>query len=194
MSFRTRSIRNTLMTRFGYARVSTVHQDFAAQVQALQAASCNEIIRERASGAKSDRPRLVDLLDMVGPGDSIVVVRLDRLARSVSQLIAIMQQIEARGVTFISLGDNIDTSTASGRLTFHIFAALAEFERNLIIERTKAGLDAARAAGRTGGRPLALTPSQVEKARQWIKDRTMTQQQAANALGVARSTLARALR
>lgn len=182
------------MTRFGYARVSTVHQDFAAQVQALQAASCNEIIRERASGAKSDRPRLVDLLDMVGPGDSIVVVRLDRLARSVSQLIAIMQQIEARGVTFISLGDNIDTSTASGRLTFHIFAALAEFERNLIIERTKAGLDAARAAGRTGGRPLALTPSQVEKARQWIKDRTMTQQQAANALGVARSTLARALR
>jgi Site-specific recombinases, DNA invertase Pin homologs len=136
----------------------------------------------------------MDLLNEVRSGDSIVVVRLDRLARSVSQLIAIVQQIEAHGVTLISLGDNIDTSSASGRLTFHIFAALAEFERNLIIERTKAGLDAARAAGRTGGRPPALKPSQVEEARKWIADRTMSQQQAARALGVARSTLARALR
>lgn len=182
------------MTRFGYARVSTAHQDFAGQIEALRAVPCDEIIRERASGAKTDRPRLLDLLNVVRSGDSIVVVRLDRLARSVSQLIAIVQQIEARGVTLISLGDKIDTSSASGRLIFHIFAALAEFERNLIIERTKAGLDAARAAGRTGGRPPALKPSQVEQARKWIEDRTMSQQQAARALGVARSTLARALR
>lgn len=182
------------MTRFGYARVSTSHQDFASQIDALRAVPCDEIIRERASGAKSDRPKLTDLLNEARSGDSIVVVRLDRLARSVSQLIALMQQIEARGITLVSLADNIDTSSASGKLTFHIFAALAEFERNLIVERTKAGLDAARAAGRTGGRPPALKPSQVEDARKWIESRTMSQQQAARALGVARSTLARALR
>lgn len=181
------------MTRFGYARVSTTHQDFASQVEALRAVPCDEIIRERASGAKVDRPRLTELLDEMRPGDSIVVVRLDRLARSVSQLINIVHQFEVRGVTLVSLGDNIDTSSASGKLIFHIFAALAEFERNLIIERTKAGLDAARAAGRTGGRPPALKPSQVEDARKWIAD-GMSQQRAARALGVARSTLVRALR
>ena len=111
-----------------------------------------------------------------------------------SQLIGIMQQLDARGAAFVSLSDRIDTSTAAGRLTFHIFAALAEFERGLIIERTRAGLDAARAAGRTGGRPPALNESQIEKAKKWIDNGHMTQKEAAAALGVARSTLSRALR
>ena len=182
------------MSLIGYARVSTDRQEFAAQLAALTAAGCDQIVREQASGAKSDRPQLSSILDTIGADDTLVVARLDRLARSVSQLIGIMQQLDARGAAFVSLSDRIDTSTAAGRLTFHIFAALAEFERGLIIERTRAGLDAARAAGRTGGRPPALNESQIEKAKKWIDNGHMTQKEAAAALGVARSTLSRALR
>lgn len=181
------------MNKIGYARVSTATQEFASQLSALRAAGCSEIVRETASGAKEDRAGLLQLLDSLNDGDALVVTRLDRLARSLRQLIELMQFFDARQISLISLADNIDTSTAAGKLTFHIFAALAEFERNLIRERTQAGLDAARAAGKTGGRPRALTIKQIEKAEKWIKDGVMTQQQAAAALGVARSTLSRAL-
>ena len=181
------------MPKIGYARISTTQQSHASQVEALRDAGCTIIVRETASGAKTERPRLADLMSDLSSGDTLVVVRLDRLARSLRHLIDLVQTLDDRGVALVSLNDQIDTTTASGKLIFHLFGAMAEFERNLIQERTQAGLEAARAAGRTGGRPHSLTDAQLEKARQWLKTKTMTQEEAAGALGVARSTLSRSL-
>src|SRR5659263_131198 len=149
----------------GYARVSTTDQDAALQVDALNAAGCYRVFVDTISGSLEHRPELEKLLDQIRPGDTLVVWRLDRLGRSIRHLIDQLQVLSARGVGFRSLQETIDTTSPGGRLVFHVFAALAEFERDLIRERTNAGLAAARARGRTGGRPSSLSPDQVKAAR-----------------------------
>src|SRR5947209_4396518 len=140
----------------GYARVSTEDQTLHLQVDALQSAGCTQIFRDTASGAKADRPGLTRALEHVREGDVLVVWRLDRLGRSLASLIELMTQLDGRGIGFKSLTEQIDTTTSGGKLIFHIFGALAEFERNLIHERTNAGLAASRARGRQGGRRKRL--------------------------------------
>lgn len=141
----------------GYARVSTETQDTALQIDALKAAGCERIYEESTSGANRERPELVKCLDALRDGDTLTVWRLDRLGRSLKDLVGIVSDLEERGVGFRSLSEAIDTGSAGGKLIFHVFAALAEFERSLIRERTRAGLQAARARGRMGGGPTAQT-------------------------------------
>ena len=141
----------------GYARVSTHDQTLNLQQDALQKAGCSKIFTDTASGAKTERIGLNEALNYVRKGDTLVVWRLDRLGRSLPHLITTMTDLEERGIGFKSLTENIDTTTSGGKLIFHIFGALAEFERNLIRERTQAGLTAARARGKKGGRPRSLT-------------------------------------
>jgi DNA invertase Pin-like site-specific DNA recombinase len=145
----------------GYARVSTHDQTLNLQQDALQKEGCTKIFTDTASGAKTERKGLDEALNYVRKGDTLVVWRLDRLGRSLPHLITTMTDLEERGIGFKSLTENIDTTTSGGKLIFHIFGALAEFERNLIRERTQAGLVAARARGKKGGRPKALTARQL---------------------------------
>jgi DNA invertase Pin-like site-specific DNA recombinase len=154
----------------GYARVSTHDQTLNLQQDALTKAGCTKIFTDTASGAKTERIGLEEALNYVRKGDTLVVWRLDRLGRSLPHLIATMTDLEERGIGFKSLTENIDTTTSGGKLIFHIFGALAEFERNLISERTLAGLAAARARGRQGGRPKALTPEQQRIAQALYDD------------------------
>jgi DNA invertase Pin-like site-specific DNA recombinase len=144
----------------GYARVSTYDQTLTLQQDALTKAGCSKIFTDTASGAKAERKGLAEALSYIRAGDTLVVWRLDRLGRSLRDLIATMTMLEERGIGFKSLTENIDTTTSGGKLIFHIFGALAEFERNLIRERTQAGLMAARTRGRKGGRPRALSAKQ----------------------------------
>ena len=148
----------------GYARVSTLEQD-ATFTDALQAAGCQRFFTETASGKLEHRPVLDAMLDQLRPGDTVAVWQLDRLGRSLRHLIDTVQALEAGGVAFRSLTESIDTSTPGGKLIFHVFGALAEFERDLIRERTMAGLAAARARGRSGGRPTVWTPEKLKVAR-----------------------------
>jgi DNA invertase Pin-like site-specific DNA recombinase len=145
----------------GYARVSTHDQTLNLQQDALEKAGCTKIFTDTASGAKTERKGLDQALTYVRKGDTLVVWRLDRLGRSLPHLITTMTDLEERGIGFKSLTENIDTTTSGGKLIFHIFGALAEFERNLIRERTQAGLTAAKARGKKGGRPQALTARQL---------------------------------
>ncbi len=149
----------------GHARVSTYEQTLNLQQDALHNAGCDRIFTDTASGAKTERKGLEEALRYVRTGDTLIVWRLDRLGRSLPHLITTLTGLEEGGIGFKSLTENIDTTTSGGKLIFHIFGALAEFERNLIRERTQAGLIAARARGRTGGRPKALTLKQVGIAR-----------------------------
>ncbi len=137
--------------KIGYARVSTKDQSFDLQLDALEKDGCGKIYRETASGAKDDRPALRELLDHLRPGDVLVVWKLDRLGRSLRHLVELVKILEERKAGLRSLNDPIDTTTAQGRLVFNLFGSLAEFERELIVERTRAGLSAARARGRLGG-------------------------------------------
>jgi DNA invertase Pin-like site-specific DNA recombinase len=148
--------------KIGYARVSTGDQNLDLQIDALTEAGCARIFQDVASGAKTARPGLDEALDYIRVGDTLVVWRLDRLGRSLSHLIKQVTELEEQGVGFQSLQEAIDTSTSGGKLIFHMFGALAEFERNLIRERTEAGLKAARARGRKGGRPKALDEKKTE--------------------------------
>jgi len=177
----------------GYARVSTQDQDPAYQLEALKQAGCERIFKEKASGAQRDRPELGAALDYMRKSDTLVVWRLDRLARSIKQLIETVEDLGERGIGFRSLTEAIDTTTSGGRLVFHIFAALAEFERQIIRERTMAGLEAARARGRTGGRPPALSESDLAAARALLRDPEITVSDVARRLGVVPSTLYRHL-
>lgn len=147
----------------GYARVSTNDQHLRMQEDALKAAGCDEIYHDIASGAKTARPGLEQALAYLRKGDSLVVWKLDRLGRSIQDLIQTVKALNQQGIGLISLRENIDTTTSGGKLIFHIFGALAEFERDLIRERTQAGLKAARARGRLGGRPPLLNEKQVTK-------------------------------
>ncbi len=179
----------------GYARVSTGDQNLDLQRDALLAAGCaaEQIFTDRLSGGKDERPGLAEALRYVREGDTLVVWRLDRLGRSLSHLIQTTSGLEQRGVGFKSLQEGIDTTTSGGKLVFHIFGALAEFERSLIRERTNAGLKAARARGRNGGRPKALTDHQLLMARTMLGAPDVSVQQVADHFGVARSTLYRLL-
>jgi hypothetical protein len=149
----------------GYARVSTIDQNLALQRDALNEAGCGKIFTEQLSGAVTDRPALRDALEFARSGDTLIVWKLDRLARSMKQLIETIEKLRLKNIGFRSLTEALDTTTAQGRLVFHMFGALAEFERSLIRERTQAGLAAARRIGRTGGRPPKLTDDDIEAAK-----------------------------
>ncbi len=178
----------------GYARVSTAVQDPALQLDALGVAGCWRVFTDYASGSREDRPELAAALDCLRPGDTLVVWRLDRLGRSLQHLIDTVTALQERGVGFRSVTESIDTTTAGGRLVFHLFGALAEFERQLIRDRTLAGLAAARARGRVGGRPRTMTPAKLRLARAMrAQDPPVSLGQIATELGLAKSTVARNL-
>lgn len=179
--------------RFGYARVSTLEQNEALQRDALNDAGCDRIFVDKASGKLENRPALDALLEQLRPGDTVVVWRLDRLGRSLRHLIETVGALEERDVAFRSLTENIDTSTPGGKLIFHLFGALAEFERDLIRERTMAGLAAARARGRRGGRPTVWTDEKLKIARQLHSAGELDVASIARSLGVSRASVYRAL-
>lgn len=178
--------------RVGYARVSTQDQKLDLQRQALQAAGCDLIFEDHISGTRAKRPGLDKVLAKLAPGVVVVVWRLDRLGRSLSHLVEVLKVIESKGAGFVSLNEAIDTTSASGRLVFHMMAALAEFERALIVERTQAGLAAAKARGAKLGRRRKLTPKQVTHGRALL-DAGETGHAVAQSLGVSRATLYRAI-
>lgn len=177
----------------GYARVSTQEQDPALQHDALEQSGCDMVFTEKASGAQRERPQLTAALDYMRPGDTLVVWKLDRLARSLRQLIETVEMLEDRGIGFRSLTEALDTTSPGGKLVFHIFAALAEFERGIIRERTKAGLAAARARGKVGGRPPALSSSDLTAVKALLRDPNISVEEAARRMGVSPSTLYRHL-
>ena len=179
--------------KIGYARVSTNQQDEALQLDALQKAGTDRVFIDRASGTLSDRPGLMSALECARPGDSLIVWRLDRLGRSLRHLIDTVGDLERRGVGLVSLTEAIDTSTPGGRLIFHVFGALAEFEAALIRERTLAGLAAARARGRVGGRPTVWTPAKLATARSMHASGEHDVATIARVLGVSRASVYRAL-
>jgi DNA invertase Pin-like site-specific DNA recombinase len=176
----------------GYARVSTTEQNPALQLDALIAAGAVRIFTDYCSGASADRPELARCLDYLQPGNVLAVWRIDRLGRSVPHLVSTVATLAARNVQFQSLTEQIDTTTAGGELIFTIFAALAQMERRVLSERTLAGLDAARARGRIGGRPTVMTTERIEAA---VKLRAggMPVTQIAETFGVGRATVRRAL-
>lgn len=177
----------------GYARVSTDEQKSILQIDALKAAGCERIFEETASGAKADRSGLEQALDFMRPGDTLVVWKLDRLARSMRRLIDTVELLQSKGMGFRSLTEAIDTTTAGGMLVFHIFGALAEFERAIIRERTRAGLEAARTRGRKGGRRPKLSKSDIRVARTLLRDPEIRVAEVAKRLGVSPATLYRRL-
>lgn len=175
--------------RIGYARVSTDDQDLSLQRDALQQSGCAEIYADTISGTKTDRPELTNCLRALRQGDTLVVWRLDRLGRSLKHLVEIINDLEKRGVRLESLTESIDTSTASGRMIASIFATLAEYERNLIRERTIAGLKAARARGRKGGRKPVLGPKEKREIEALLLDPKITVKDVAERYGVSRNTI-----
>ena len=178
----------------GYARVSTVEQTLALQEDALRAAGCERLFTDTLSGAKAERPGLAQALAFLRPGDVLVVWRLDRLGRSLKGLIETLMTLDAWGIGFRSLTEQLDTTTSGGKLIFHVFGALAEFERDLIRERTRAGLAAARARGHQGGRPKKLaTPAKLALARTLYDGKRHSVAEICATLGVSRATLYRAL-
>jgi DNA invertase Pin-like site-specific DNA recombinase len=177
----------------GYARVSTTDQQPHLQVDALKHAGCYRVFTETASGACTDRPVLDQVLDQLRPGDTLVVWKLDRLGRSLRHLVDTVTDLAERGIGFRSLQESIDTTTPGGKLIFHIFAALAEFECDLVRERTSAGLAAARARGRHGGRPPVLTGSRLQVARELYASGQYTVAAIAKTLGVSRASIYRHL-
>ena len=180
---------NTML--IGYARVSTEDQHLHLQIDALKQAGCEKIFTDEMSGAKSERPGLGEALTFVRQGDTLVVWRLDRLGRSLKDLIQRIEELKERQVSFRSLSESIDTGSSGGKFMFHVFSALAEFERDLIRERTMAGLTAARARGRLGGRPRAITPDKLKMATSLMKDPTVSIKEICKNLGVSRTTLYR---
>jgi DNA invertase Pin-like site-specific DNA recombinase len=178
----------------GYARVSTSQQDTALQIDALKAAGCERIFEEKASGAQRDRPQLKAVLEFMRSGqDTFVCYRLDRVARSLKQLIETVEDLEARGIGFKSLNEQIDTTSAGGKLVFHIFAALSEFEKTLIRSRTMAGLESARARGRIGGRPKLINDDKLKVAKTLLANSDMTVTDIAKQIEVSPATLYRYL-
>lgn len=174
---------------YGYGRVSTQDQNPELQTDALTAAGAERIFVDKASGKLARRQELDKLLGVLLPGDTVVVWKLDRLGRSLKDLIQIVTDLWERGVEFRSLTEAIDTTTAGGRLVFHIFAALAEFEHAIIVERTNAGLAAARARGRNGGRPSKMTPERIRIARDMYESQEHDVATIARTLGVSRPTI-----
>ncbi len=178
--------------RIGYARVSTDDQNLDLQKDALLAAGCERLFSDKASGTKTDRPRLADALQFARAGDTLVVWRLDRLGRSLRELVELVNELENSGIGFASLTEHIDTTSATGELIFHIFGSMAKFERRLIIERTKAGLVAARARGKVGGRP-GITEEKIVAIRSLAKT-NQSPQQTCKVLGISKSTFYKYIR
>jgi DNA invertase Pin-like site-specific DNA recombinase len=173
----------------GYYRFSTNDQKSDLQIDALEKAGCEKIYGDRGvSGSKTDRPELNKALADLRPGDVLVVWKLDRLGRSLQHLLEVVNDLNSRGVEFKSLTETIDTSTPGGKLIFHVFCSIAEFERDLIKERTNAGLAAARARGRNGGRPKALTPEKVKIAKTLYEAKGMTVAEICDQVGCSRAT------
>ncbi|MFG6532087.1 MULTISPECIES: recombinase family protein [unclassified Sulfitobacter] len=172
----------------GYARISTADQSLAPQIDALKAAGCGEIFEDCVSGAKTDRLGLDQALDHLRSGDTLIVWKLDRLGRSMSHLIDTVRDLDQRGIGFKSLTEGIDTTTSGGTLVFHLFGALAQFERDLIRERTRAGLSAAAARGRKGGRKAVVTAEKLKRAKMLIES-GLTVREAAARIKVGKTAL-----
>lgn len=187
------------MAKVGYARVSTQDQNLHLQIDALKEEGCTKIFEEHASGKDTERPQLQEMLKYIREGDTVVVYKLDRLGRSTKDLISLVDDFRERGVEFVSVHDRIDTSTPMGTFVFTVFSALAELERSMIIERTQAGLAAARARGRKGGRPVAMSKQEKEAARRMVDVDEMSITDALKALNrrrekpVSRATFTRAI-
>ena len=178
----------------GYVRVSTGEQNTDLQEDALKKAECDKIFKDTASGAKTDRPGLEEALAFLREGDTLVVWKLDRLGRSLKHLIEVVNELYDRGSYFKRLQENIDTNSSGGKLIFHIFGALAEFERDIIRERTRAGLEAARARGRVGGRPKKLDDKKVALAKSMMADHSNSIADICDTLGISKATLYRYLK
>lgn len=180
--------------RIGYARVSTLDQNPELQLEKLREAGCERVVVEKASGARADRQELTRLLrDMLREGDTLVIWKLDRLARSLKQLIETAEDLKGRGIGLVSLTDAIDTSSPGGMLVFHMLGAIAEFEHALIRERTAAGLAEAKRRGKTGGRPRRLTEKDASAARALLAEGSLTSKEVAARFGVSKATLYRYL-
>jgi DNA invertase Pin-like site-specific DNA recombinase len=177
--------------RIGYARVSTGDQNLDLQLDELDEAGCEKIYQEEISGAAKSRPELQRCMEELRDGDTLVVWRLDRFGRSLKDLVSKMESLEEKGVDFVSLTEGIDTTTAQGKLTFHIFGALAEFERELARERTMAGLKAARERGRVGGRPPALDEEDIPQVQAMMKDEGVSTSDICEQFDISRATLYR---
>lgn len=180
--------------KIGYARVSTKDQNLDLQLDALKKAGCEKIFIEKISAVAKERPEWKICRQMLRKGDTLVVWRLDRLGRSLSHLVETISSLEDEGIALQSLNESIDTSSAAGKLIFHIFSALAEFEHSLIVERTRAGLEAARARGRKGGRKFAMDKQTTRKAAAMLIDPTITKTEVAKHFEVSRPTLNAALK
>lgn len=181
------------MAMIGYARVSTRDQHPEGQTDLLEAACCSKVFVDRASGTLANRPALADALTYLREGDTLVVTKLDRLGRSVRNLKQIADELQARGIGLRALSQGIDTTSPGGRLFFHMLAAIAEFEHDLIVERTKEGLAAARARGRNGGPKFKMTPAKIRQARAMYDAGGHTVQEIADTFGVSRPTIYRHL-
>src|SRR5215212_4247135 len=173
----------------GYARISTQDQTLDLQRDALEKAGCEQIFADTVSGTKAERKGLSEALSHLRRGDTLVVWRLDRLGRSLRHLIDTITELGDKGIGFKSLQENIDTTTSGGKLVFHIFGSMAEFERDIIRERTNAGLQSARSRGRVGGRPKALSAQKIEMARKLYADKTHSVAEICETLGISRATL-----
>lgn len=178
--------------KFGYARVSTSDQNLDLQTDALKAAGCEEVFTEKLSSTKKDKPELTSLVSKLRKGDCVVVWKLDRIARSVQQLTGFIAELQSKEVNFQSIQDNIDTTTSQGRFFFHVMCSVAEFERDLISARTKAGIESARKRGRIGGKPRSLTIEQIESAKKLL-EAGQAVSVTARALNVNRSTIYRSI-
>ncbi len=184
----------TNIMKIGYARVSTLEQSLNLQMDALQKEGCEKIITDEISGSIADRPGLLKLKELLRPGDILIVWRLDRLGRSLRHLVEWVNTLNEQGIAFKSIHETIDTSSSTGKLTFHLFAALAEFERNLIRERTKAGLEAARARGRQGGRPKKLDKEKRQLAVDLYAGKKHSIKQICASVGITKPTLYKYIR
>lgn len=174
--------------KVGYCRVSTHDQHLAMQQDALKTTGCEEIYSDIASGAKTERPGLEQAISFLREGDTLVVWKLDRLGRSIQHLIQTIKILNDRGIGFQSLQESIDTTTSGGKLIFHIFGALAEFERDLIRDRTNAGLKAARARGKLGGRPALLNCRQISRLRELYDERRSSVNEICKIFGISRTS------
>ncbi len=183
-----------LIMIIGYARVSTEDQNLDLQFDALKKAECEKIFQDKISGMKENRDGLSQALEIVRSGDTLVVWKLDRLGRSLQHLISVINNLKKEGIYFRSIQESLDTSSSTGKLIFHIFGALAEFERDIIRERTMAGLAAARARGRIGGRPKIMDKGKVKLARTLVADDTRSIGEICEILGVSKATLYRYLK
>ncbi len=178
--------------KFGYARVSTHEQSLDLQIDALKQYGVDRIFQEKLTGTRNHRPELDELLKYVRPGDTVIVWKLDRIGRNMKHLIELVEGFKKKGISFVSIKENIDTTSTTGKLIFNIFASLAEFERDIIVERTKAGLDAARARGRKGGRPKKQK-GKIEMAIKMYVSKQYTINQITEATGISKTTLYRYL-